>query len=694
MTELPASFGKYFLTEKIATGGMAEIYLAKLVGPGGFEKQLVIKQIHPSLSDQAAFVDLFVAEAKTLVSLGHGNIVPIYELGVIDGVYFIAMEYIDGPTLDRLQRRLAARGQAMAPAVAAYVLAEILKGLDYAHRKGAGVIHRDLSPRNVMLSRDGEVKLVDFGIAVPLEDERAPAEGAPVGSYPYMSPEQVRGARLTGQSDVFSAGVLFWEMLTGARLFARATPEDTLAAVTGTELEAPSALRAEVPAALDEICLRALARDPAARYPSATACLADVQRYLYSLDELVSPARLAQMVARLCPPERHRAGSEAETADTGGRESNADARAPDGDADGTVPLPRPQPTDQGDGTVPLPRPQSADQADGTAPLPRPGRPDEPDRREGTVPAPRPARARGKQRARTEQTFATHIEIERVLSGTAEATPPYPGPAERAGMAGDGDRERADEAGGGDRAGAGEAAAGGDDVGHADELSVPAEQARRRRPWMVAVSALGVVLAAGLVVVMFARGDARVPSPAHPGSTAEDGLGGPAATALVKGSARATSTAEMSAAGPDAGVFSDVQTSATPPAPGQTSAGLDTPRDQAASPPRPTTVGTQAAPTRATPTTRPSEAADAGRKAEVGVGTLKVGANPWGEVYLDGERLGRAPNAWPVPAGAHRVEVVFPVGEPPPRRRFEIRVGAGETVSVGVVDFTDAASSAR
>src|SRR3954464_2750289 len=198
--DLPATFGKYFLTEKLATGGMAEIYLAKLIGPGGFEKSLVIKQIHPRLTGQRHFVDLFVAEAKTLVSLTHGNIVPVYELGVIDDTYFIAMEYIDGPTLYRLTETLRRKAVQMEPALSACITARILEGLAYAHRKGEGVIHRDLSPRNVMLSRDGEVKLVDFGIAVTLGDggEGEGAQSAPTGSFPYMSPEQVRREALTG----------------------------------------------------------------------------------------------------------------------------------------------------------------------------------------------------------------------------------------------------------------------------------------------------------------------------------------------------------------------------------------------------------------------------------------------------------------------------------------------------------------
>src|SRR4051812_7335618 len=249
MTELPTTFGKYYLTELLATGGMAEIYLAKLIGPGGFEKQLVIKQIHPKLSGQRHFVDLFVAEAKTLVTLTHGNIVPVYELGVVDETYYIAMDYIDGPTLYRLTETMQRREARMEPAVAAWITARMLEGLDYAHRKGEGVIHRDLSPRNVMLSRDGEVKLVDFGIAVTLggEGEAGGTESAPTGSFPYMSPEQARREPLSGQTDLFSVGVLAWEMLTGRRLFHRPDVEATLSAVQRAPIPNPSSVHPEIP---------------------------------------------------------------------------------------------------------------------------------------------------------------------------------------------------------------------------------------------------------------------------------------------------------------------------------------------------------------------------------------------------------------------------------------------------------------
>ncbi len=302
MAELSGPFGKYYLCEKLASGGMAEIYLAKLLGPGGFETQLVIKQISPELGRERTFVDLFVAEAKTLVSLSHGNIVPVYELGVVDETYFIAMEYVDGPTLSELLRTLDKRGQVLDPPMAAYVAGELLKGLDYAHRKADGIIHRDLSPRNVLVSRDGEVKLVDFGLAIAVGSARRVGSGRPAGSFPYMSPEQVRQESLDARSDLFSAGVLLWEMLTGHYLFSRSDDDATLAAVLEGDIPAPSAVRAGVPAELDRICLLLLARDREARWETAGEVVAALTRFAYSLEPPVTAGGLAALVARTCPP--------------------------------------------------------------------------------------------------------------------------------------------------------------------------------------------------------------------------------------------------------------------------------------------------------------------------------------------------------------------------------------------------------
>ena len=319
MAELSGPFGKYYLCEKLASGGMAEIYLAKLLGPGGFEKQLVIKQISPELGRERAFVDLFVAEAKTLVSLSHGNIVPVYELGVVDETYFIAMEYVDGPTLSELLRALDKRGKVLDPPMAAYVAGELLKGLDYAHRKADGVIHRDLSPRNVLVSRDGEVKLVDFGLAIAVGSARRVGAGRPAGSFPYMSPEQVRQESLDARSDLFSAGVLLWEMLTGHYLFSRDEDDATLAAVLEGDIPAPSAVRAGVPAELDRICLLLLARDREARWETAGEVVAALTRFAYSLEPPVTAGGLAALLARTCPPVKRsdRPASEVDITDAG-----------------------------------------------------------------------------------------------------------------------------------------------------------------------------------------------------------------------------------------------------------------------------------------------------------------------------------------------------------------------------------------
>ena len=627
MRDLPVTFGKYFLTEKIATGGMAEIYLAKLIGPGGFEKQLVIKQIHPELGGKPAFVDLFVTEAKILVSLSHGNIVPIYELGLVDDRYFIAMEYIDGPTLDRLQRALAARDQVMEPALAAHITAEILKGLDYAHRKGEGVIHRDLSPRNVMLSREGEVKLVDFGIAVPLGHERERDDGVPVGSFPYMSPEQVRGQRLTGQSDVFSAGVLLWEMLVGQPLFARASAEDTLAAVTDMPITPPSAHRSDVPAALDDICARALARAPDARYPSAAACLTDVHRWLYSLAAPVAPETLSRLVARCCPPTAQSAAA----GDVGAALAATDPSLLADDGPGTVPLPGRRNRDDGERDD-----------DGTRPL-----------------------ARGKRRAATAQSFATHVEIERVLAGTA-ARPPSA-------------RETPDDVTAGPVAVSDQV---GRDAPAGDEPTPRARRGASRAVTRIALAAAALALPAGAAVVAVRGYTNGLPAP-------------PAVHANAPGSVRPAPHAPPAPAAelvrPAPPEPAAVQASSTthaiqPPSAGTPGTGRPDPTEggrrlpagpERGSRPRPLAPGES--------TTAPGRV--------VGTGTLKVGANPWAEVYLDGVKLGRTPHAWQVPAGKHVVEVVFPVGEAP-RRRFSVDIAAGETESLGVVDFSDAVSPDR
>ncbi|MCL4224881.1 MAG: protein kinase [Myxococcales bacterium] len=641
MTELPTTFGKYYLTEKLATGGMAEIFLGKLIGPGGFEKQLVIKQIHPALTGQRHFVDLFVAEAKTLVGLAHGNIVPLYELGVIDDTYFIAMEYIDGPTLWRLSEAMARAGHAVDPGLALYVAAELAKGLDYAHRKGAGVIHRDLSPRNVMLSRDGEVKLVDFGIAVTFGGggEGEADDTMPTGSFPYMSPEQVARRPLTGQSDLFSLGVLLWEMLVGERLFARDTPEETLAAVTTAPIPAPSARRPTVPPALDALVLRCLEREPRARWSDAGELLSALQRALYALEPAPGAREVAAVVARFCPPL---AAGDAATDVVGGDDGpTTELGGPGGDA-----------------------------AAGPATQVMEG-----------------GRPRGKRKPTVrEASFATHVELDKALGRAtplvplraildepaAEATRPTGREAEPLTTATRPTTHATDAASAPPRPPT-------DDDGPRTRVRAPAGAGApglaavrpgARRAWLVATAAV-VALLAVLGWRALAGGERR-------GAPAADaGLAQPRDAGAIDAAAVAFAT--------DAGLDlpSAVDAGATVDAgrrPATTDAGPNGLDAGGARPPLLDAGGARPPLLDAGGSPPPPDAAPAA----AGTGRLKVGAVPWGEVYLDGRRLpGTAPRTWEVPAGPHQVDVVLPATEDEPeiRRRFDVVVPAGGEAAV-------------
>lgn len=266
-TVQPVAFGKYQLQERLGEGGMAVVWRAKLFGPGGFEKTLVVKQIRDELAQRHEFIDLFVAEAKLTVSLTHANIVPVYELGMVDSTYFLALELVDGPPLSEL----IADGP-IPPPLAAYVVEQVLRGLDYAHRRG--VVHRDLSSANVLVSRDGEVKIVDFGIAAPVD-----ARGVVGGSRGYVAPEQEAGGTSDARSDLYAVGVLLWELVSGRRF--------------------DGAALSIVP--LQEIVAKATAADPDARYPDAATMLAAVSRFLRSATGATTQPELGALVRRRVP---------------------------------------------------------------------------------------------------------------------------------------------------------------------------------------------------------------------------------------------------------------------------------------------------------------------------------------------------------------------------------------------------------
>jgi serine/threonine-protein kinase len=278
----PEHYGRYRLIERIGRGGMAEVFRASVDGLEGFRDNFVIKRIRPEKSDSAEFVEMFCNEARICALLHHPNIVEVYDFGQIGGAYFMAMEYLRGRDLSAVMRALRLGFLAVPPLVAAHVAQQIALGLDHAHGarlpdgRAAEIVHRDVTPSNIMLLRTGGVKVLDFGIAKAAAAARptteAPAPKRRVkGKIAYLSPEQVRNGELDGRSDVFSLGVVLWEMLAGQRLFAGDNEFQTLRNVLTLPVPPPSSRKAEVPRALDAIVARALERDRDARFPSAQA---------------------------------------------------------------------------------------------------------------------------------------------------------------------------------------------------------------------------------------------------------------------------------------------------------------------------------------------------------------------------------------------------------------------------------------
>jgi serine/threonine protein kinase len=282
-------YGKYFLLDRIAVGGMAEVFKAKTYGVRGFERLLVIKRILPHLSKDEEFVEMFIDEAKISVELNHANICQVTDLGKIGDNFFIAMEYIDGKDLRAILKKCSTIKTPLTNEMALFVAMEMLKGLDYAHRKSHSVhgvplklIHRDISPQNIMLSYQGEVKIVDFGIAKTESKLNKTQAGVLKGKFGYMSPEQASGLELDGRTDVFSAGIILFEMLTGRRLFLGDTDFETLEKIKECEVPPPSKYNPQIPPELEAAVLKALSRQPEDRFQTAQEFQTALAKIFYS----------------------------------------------------------------------------------------------------------------------------------------------------------------------------------------------------------------------------------------------------------------------------------------------------------------------------------------------------------------------------------------------------------------------------
>ncbi len=298
-------FGQYVLLEKIATGGMAEVWKARMRGVEGFQKIVAIKKILPHLSDNEDFIEMFIDEAKLAAQLNHNNIIHIYDLGMIQNSYYIAMEYVDGWDLKTILKRAQDRDQPMSVELALFVASKIASALDYAHRKrdlhekDMSLVHRDVSPQNVLISEEGDIKLCDFGIAKAASKASHTQAGALKGKLQYMSPEQAWGKSIDRRSDIFALSAVLFEMLTGRKLFAGDNEMSTLEQVREGRVVPPSQLNDELTPEIDNIVLKGLQKDAEDRYQTAGELARDLDQLLYSFRPTPTSADLAIYMHRL-----------------------------------------------------------------------------------------------------------------------------------------------------------------------------------------------------------------------------------------------------------------------------------------------------------------------------------------------------------------------------------------------------------
>ncbi|HEX7844014.1 MAG TPA: serine/threonine-protein kinase, partial [Kofleriaceae bacterium] len=301
--------GSFEILRKLTRGGMAEIFLARTSGPSGFEKLVVLKKILARYANKPRYIQLFLEEAKLAASLDHPNIAQVYDIGTVDGAYFFTMEHLHGQDVRSILHRAWRIGEPFPIEHAVQISRHVASALHFAHEKRGndggllGIVHRDVSPSNVIVTYDGATKLLDFGVAKTAASTVKTRTGALKGKISYMSPEQARGAPVDRRSDIFSLGIVLWEMVTTQRLYRGDNDLATLQLIIHQPPRPPSQVRPECPPELERIVLRALAQDPEARYPTA-------EQLMIELDELArehrlkqSPSALAATVGQLFGPE-------------------------------------------------------------------------------------------------------------------------------------------------------------------------------------------------------------------------------------------------------------------------------------------------------------------------------------------------------------------------------------------------------
>jgi serine/threonine protein kinase len=316
------TFGKYVLLKRLAVGGMAEVYLANLLGAAGFSKLVVIKLVLPNYASDAKFVDMFLDEGRLAARLSHPNIAQTFDLGEADGRYYIAMEYVMGETLSALIRRITA-GERMPMGIAVRICTQLLEALDYAHEatdergQPLGIVHRDVTPSNVLVTYHGGVKLVDFGIARAATQQHETQVGVVRGKVGFMAPEQCTVLPVDRRADIFNAGSILYALMVGQEPYPRySSLKEGIMAMREARFAAPKQVRPDLPEALDAIILKAMQLAPGDRYQTAGAMLADLERAAAALAPAATTRELADYTRRLFPDKENLARLAEDQVDT------------------------------------------------------------------------------------------------------------------------------------------------------------------------------------------------------------------------------------------------------------------------------------------------------------------------------------------------------------------------------------------
>ncbi len=302
---------KYRIIEKLDAGGMAEVFLGEAEALKGFKRRVAIKRILPHLTKNRRFVQMFLDEARLSLQLQHANIVTVYDIGKADNTFFIVMEYVDGTNLKKVMAHMNRKGRLVPMEQAVFIIREVCEGLAYAHDqrdpttgRPLGIVHRDVSPPNILLSLRGEVKLVDFGLAKATTQLETTDPGVVKGKFSYLSPEAASGLEVDRRADIFAAGIILWELLTGRRLFYGENDYQTVELVREANIPPMAVANPNVPRELEDILLKALARDPEDRYQTASEFAEALTRFLFSRGLAVTRNDVARLVKEVVESEK------------------------------------------------------------------------------------------------------------------------------------------------------------------------------------------------------------------------------------------------------------------------------------------------------------------------------------------------------------------------------------------------------